>query len=437
VAASLRPESVNTRVAEPLESAVALQRPLGRRGFITKGMAVVGLGSVLPAAFVRAAFAEGVPAGVTSRRRVLVVLQLGGGNDGLNTVIPYTEGLYFDARPRIGVNPEAALHLDGTVALHPELTGLKALYDRGQVAVVQGVGYPDPNRSHFRSMEIWHTASTAEDVRTGWLGRLLDATSHEQHSRWRAANVGTELPESFDSRLSFVPSIGSVQTYALRTDPAASAQTSRRITDWVRLHASQAALGGALAFVSKVGEDAYQSTLDLKASTASYEPMATYPGNALASALRTAAQLITSNLGTGICYVTTGGFDSHAGQANSQPRLLRAVSESVAAFYADLAARGIDGEVLTLMWTEFGRRVRENGSAGTDHGTATPVFVMGGGVRGGLYGETPSLGNLDDNGDLKFTTDFRSVYGTLLARWFGTDPKDVLGAAYPELPLFV
>jgi uncharacterized protein (DUF1501 family) len=432
----MHPESVNKRVDEPVESSIGLGRPLSRRGFVTKGLALVGLGTVLPSAFVRAAFAEGTPPGVSAKRRVLVVVQLGGGNDGLNTVIPYTDGLYYDARPRIALNAEAALHLDSHVALHPEMKGIKALYDNGQVAVIQGVGYPDPSRSHFRSMEIWHTASTAENVRTGWLGRLLDATHHEQDALWRAANIGSELPESFRANNSFVPSIGSVQTYGLATDPAARGQSMRRITDWVRLYASQAALGGALALVSKTGEDAYQSTLDLKAASSAYQPLATYPGNALASALRTSAQIITSNLGTGICYVTTGGFDSHAGQASSQPRLLQAVSESVAAFYADLTARGIDQDVVTLVWTEFGRRVRENGSAGTDHGTATPVFIIGGGVKGGLYGETPSLRDLDDNGDLKFNTDFRSVYGTLLARWFGTDPRDVLGTAFPELPLF-
>ncbi|MEI6664565.1 MAG: DUF1501 domain-containing protein, partial [Chloroflexota bacterium] len=163
---------------------------------------------------------------------------------------------------------------------------------------------------------------------------------------------------------------------------------------------------------------------------------ATYPGNALGTALKTAAQLITSNLGMGVCYVTTGGFDTHAAESGTQANLLKATSDAVSAFYADLTAQGLDKDVLTLMWTEFGRRVKENGSQGTDHGTATPVFLVGGGLKGGLYGETPSVRNLDSNGDLKFNTDFRSVYSTVLSRWFGTDPKDVLGTAYPELPIF-
>ena len=430
-------ETVNAHVDEPVERSDALRRPLGRRGFLMKGMAVVGLGSVLPAAFVQAAFAEGTPAGVASGRRALVVVQLGGGNDGLNTIVPYADGAYFDARPRIRVKPEAVLQLDAKVGMHPEFAGMKALYDRGQLAVVQGVGYPAPNRSHFRSMEIWHTASLDEHVPNGWLGRLLDATRYEQSAHWRAANIGSELAESLVADHAFVPSLASIQSYALQIDSAARGEATRRITDWVRLYASQAALGGALALVSKTGTEAYRSSVDLGNKAAAYKAMAKYPGNALGTALKTSAQLLTANLGTGICYVTTGGFDSHVGQANSQPGLLRGVSESISAFYADLAAHGMDKDVLTLVWSEFGRRVKENGGGGTDHGTAGPVFLVGGGVRGGLYGETPSLRNLDGGGDLKFNTDFRSVYATILERWFKTDPKDVLRAAFPTLPILV
>lgn len=421
---------------EPGESAAPLLRPLSRRGFITKGLAFVSVGAFMPAAFVRAAFAEGTPPGVESKRRTLVVLQLGGANDGLNTVIPYTDGAYYDARPRIAVNPEAALHLDDRLALHPALTGLKALYDRGQVAIVQGVGYPHPNRSHFRSMEIWHTGSLGEHEPTGWLGRLLDATRHEQHSLWRAADIGAELPLSLSAAESFVPALASIPTYALRMDPGARGQQDRRVTDWVRLCATQAALGGALALVSETGAQAYQSTVDLSRETRGYTAQATYPASAIGSALQTCAQLITSNLGTGVCYVTTGGFDSHAAQNRTQPNLLQGVSEAIAAFYADLGGRGIESDVATLVWTEFGRRVHQNASDGTDHGTATPVFLIGGGVRGGLHGETPSLRDLDENGDLKFNTDFRSVYASVLSQWFHVAPSDVLRESFPELRLF-
>ncbi len=423
-------ESVNVRVDEPVERSSALNRPLTRRGFVTKGMAVVGLGTVLPAAFVRSAFAESLPSGVTSKRRVLVVVQLGGGNDGLNTVIPYSEGKYYDARPRLAVSAESVLQLNDQVGLHPSMVSMKGLFDQGKLAVIQGVGYPNPNRSHFRSMEIWHTASMTENAPTGWLGRLLDATHHEQKALWKAANIGSEIPQSRATRKTFVPSRASVQSFGLRETGA------RRTTDGVRLYAAQAAMGGALALLSQTGTDAYESTLQLKGKTASYKPMATYPGNALGTALKTSAQLISSNLGTGVCYVTTGGFDTHVGQPGAQTGLLKAVSDAVAAFQDDLAAQGMEKDVMTLIWTEFGRRVKENGSSGTDHGTAGPVFVVGGGINGGLFGETPSVRNLDDNGDLKFSTDFRSVYSTLLSRWFQTNPKDVLPENYPEIPLW-
>ncbi|MCC6238187.1 MAG: DUF1501 domain-containing protein [Dehalococcoidia bacterium] len=426
------PERVNPAM-EPREDGTRLTSALSRRSFITKGLAVVGLGTVIPSAFVRAVFAEDAAGAPGGRRRVLVVLQLGGGNDGLNTVIPVTDGAYFDSRPRIGVNPEAALPLGDGFALHPNMGAVKGLWDQGRVAIVRGVGYPQPNRSHFRSMEIWHAGTTDERERTGWLGRLMDATHYEQRSNWHAANMGSSLPISLSSQGSFAASVDSIPTYSLAMDGGAKGQSARRTEDWVRLYAEQGAMGGALALVSKVGTAAYESTVSLKRETAGYQPGATYPTNALGTALKTMAQIATSNLGTTIGYVTTGGFDSHANQAGTQPQLLQAVSDSVGAFYADLAAHGMDHDVITVMWTEFGRRVRENASGGTDHGTATPVFVFGGDVRPGLYGDPPSLHALDEQGDLRYTTDFRSVYSTILSMWFGVDPRDVLQGAYPTL----
>jgi len=370
-----------------------------------------------------------------------VVLQLAGGNDGLNTVIPVGDHAYFDARPGIAVNPEAVLPLGQGMAFNPVMTGMKTLYDRDQLAVVLGVGYPNPNRSHFRSMDIWHSASMDEQAETGWVGRLLDATKHEQSSLWRAANIGQTMPLSMESNDSFVPSLGSVPEFVLQTDGGPQ-EGPRRTQNFLQLYrrqaealATQAEYGSQLAFVSRTGLEAYQSTVDLRAAVGAYSAKATYPTTPLASALKTAAQLITSNLATGICYVTTGGFDTHAGQTNVQNGLLGGVSNALLAFYDDLQGQGVADQVTTLVWSEFGRRVKENGSRGTDHGTAGPMFIIGGGVRGGLHGEQPSLSSLD-TGDLKFTTDFRSVYASVIAQRFSIDPKDVLGASYPMLPLF-
>ncbi|MBM3139828.1 MAG: DUF1501 domain-containing protein [Chloroflexi bacterium] len=421
-----------------------LDRPLGRRTLIRRGIAFVSTAALMPPAFVRAVFDEAsVASAAEAPRRVLVILQLGGGNDGLNTVVPYRDGAYHDARRQLGLNPESLLHLNDEFALHPKLTGIKELYDQQRVAVVLGAGYPHPNRSHFRAMDIWHTGSTDERVYTGWLGRLLDATRYEQRALWHAANVGADEPLSLKSTSSFVPSLASVPAYALQVDPQFPRQADRRITDWLRLYrqqaegmARQAEYGGQLAFVSETGLEAYESTVDLRRNATGYQAKTEYPRTPLASALQTVAGLVVSNLGTTIAYVTTGGFDTHAGQSGTQDRLLGVVSDAVRAFYADLDGHGLSDGVTTLGWTEFGRRVRQNGSGGTDHGTATPTFLIGGHVRGGIYGEQPSLTRLDRNGDLQFTTDFRSIYATIISGLFGTDPADVLGARYPVLPVF-
>ncbi|MGE3855761.1 MAG: DUF1501 domain-containing protein [Dehalococcoidia bacterium] len=427
-----------------------LTRPIDRRTFIRRGIAFVGAGAFTPPAFLRAVFdEETLPLTQTSavqaaaQRHVLVVLQLAGGNDGLNTVAPIGDRAYFDARPGLALNPEAALPLEQGLALNPAMTGMKALYDRGQLGVVLGVGYPDPNRSHFRSMDIWHSASMDEVADTGWIGRLLDATKAEQQSMWRAANIGGTQPLSLRSEESFVPSIGSVPGYVLQTDGRFRGESERRQQAFVQLYraqaealAEQAAYGGQLAFVSKTGLEAYQSTVDLHAAVGEYETSVAYPGTPLAGAMKTAAQLITSNLATGVCYVTTGGFDTHSNQSNTQNGLLGTVSDALLAFYDDLAAQGIADRVTTLVWSEFGRRVKENGSRGTDHGTAGPMFIVGGGVRPGLHGEQPSVASVDRNGDLKFTTDFRSVYASVIAQRFNIEPRDILGASYPQLALY-
>ncbi len=452
-------------------------RTIDRRTLIRRGIAFVtagGLAAAMPPAFLRVAVDEGsrpgkqlagwpqdedaldaaLPStGVTqpppASQRVFVIVQLAGGNDGLNTVIPYTDGAYFDARRDLALDPESLLHLDDRFALHPSLSGLQEVWDRGQLAIVQGVGYPDPNRSHFRSMDIWHTASMAEHSETGWLGRLLDATAHEGDSLWRATNVGVAAPRSLAANEAFVPSLGSVPSYVLSTDPRFPAEEDRRVQHWLQLYASQAAelatqaeYGGQLAFVSDTGLQAYDSTVALEAEAGDYIAAVDYPETPLAQALQTVAQLASSNLGTMICYVTTGGFDTHAGQANMQERLLQTLGDALLAFSNDLAGHALSEAVTTMVWTEFGRRVGENGSGGTDHGTAGPAFLLGGSVRGGsvrggFHGEPASVAALDGNGDLKFTTDFRSIYASVIERWFEADPADVLDGRYPTLPLLV
>lgn len=436
----------------PVNDETFLDRPVDRRTLIRRGLAFVGMSAAMPPAFVRAVF-DDRPASASPfdpievneapRRRVLVVLQVAGGNDGLNTVVPYTDGAYYDARPGLAIPPEDVLTLDEGLGLHPSLSGVKALHDRGDAAVVLGVGYPNPNRSHFASMDVWHTASTEGWSDTGWLGRLLDATQHEQDSLWRAANVGAAAPKSLATTEAFVPSLASVPAYVLQTDPRYPAEGERRVTDFLQLYAAQASelavqaeYGGQLALVSEVGLQAYESTLQLQAATSDYEPKVEYPDTPLARALQTAAELVTSEAGTGVVYVTTGGFDTHSAQADQHANLLQVVGDAVLAFHDDLDAHGFGDEVTMMAWTEFGRRVGQNGSSGTDHGTAGPLFLFGGAVKGGLHGEQPSVADLDDNGDLKFSVDFRSVYASVASELFDTDPADVLDGKYAELSLF-
>ena len=426
-------------------------RPIDRRSFIKGGMAFVSAAAAMPPAFLRATFDDNsIPiADVTKEtaasigRRVLVVLQMAGGNDGLNTVIPLNDRGYFDARPGLAQNPESTLPLGNGLAFNSVMTGMKRLWDERRMAVVLGVGYPNPNRSHFRAMDIWHTASTTNVTGNGWIGRLMDATAHETDSAWRGANIGNELPRSLFADSVFVPSLSSIPAYVLSTDRKFPKDTDRRLQAFAQLNARyaqdaaiQAEYGGSLAFVSQTGFEAYQSTVMLQTDAKSYEPKAVYPNTPLAQAFKTAATLIMSRLGTGVVYVTTGGFDTHSGQAAGQARLLQTVSDAVGAFYADLAAQEAAEDVSTVMWTEFGRRVKENGSGGTDHGTATPMFVVGGGVTSGFYGDQPSTLSTDSNGDLKYTTDFRSVYASIVEQRFGVASKDVLGQSYRTLPLF-
>jgi uncharacterized protein (DUF1501 family) len=358
---------------------------------------------------------------------------MAGGNDGLNTVVPYADGAYYSLRQGIGVPRTAVLDLNGRIGLHPALKGFKSLWDKKQLAVIEGVGYPQPNLSHFRSMQIWHSAAPESVKYTGWLGAYLDATIAESSSQWRAVDVGASLPLSLSSSGSFVPAIDSVAAYALRTDAKYPKDHQNKLNAWAALYAEAAAQPGLAAFVGGAGKDAYKSSLDLQQFAAGYKPAATYPNTALGRALQLVAQIVTSSLGTGVAYVTTGGFDTHSAQPNEHQLLLTQLSDAVSAFNLDIEGHSRQDDVVLMTWSEFGRRPQQNGSSGTDHGTAAPMFVVGAPVKGGAYGEPPSLSSLDADGNLKFTTDFRQVYTTVLEDWLGADGTEVLGKQFSKL----
>lgn len=420
-----------------------------RRQFLYTGLAMVSTIGSAPSFLTSssAALAAGVDPRLSSQPgvpedRVLVVVQLSGGNDGLNTVVPFGVPAYYQSRPAIGVAENDVIPLDTTngIGLHPALRPVHELIGEGLGTVVQGVGYPNPNRSHFASMDIWHTGDTLAGGRggggvsggiprgTGWVGRAMDADKKQteglgcicfgsesplaaqgQHAkpvafdrpemfRWTGRDLHPALSEAYDT-LQHAPTASSAD------DPA--------------------------SFIFRTAMDA-QVASDRVRNAVAKRPETRFPGGDLGRQLAMVASMIKAGLPTRVYYVALGGFDTHANQAGQHQRLLSDFADSMKAFYAELAATGHRSRVVTMAFSEFGRRVRQNASGGTDHGAAGPLFLFGEGVKSGLLGQHPSLDQLDE-GDLAHTTDFRCVYAELLDRWLKLDSRTVLGQRYPHL----
>ena len=362
-----------------------------------------------------------------SEEGTLVLLQLTGGNDGLSSLIPWADDAYAAARRSIRFTEEEVLRLDNYLGLHPNLEFMRSQYDEGRVAIVQGVGYPNPNRSHFKSMDIWHSASpNGRAVKSGWIGRLSEALSVGGYNPERVVHVGGSLPYSLYSNTS--PAVSFVQPDNYRWIGNEPEMTD--VADRVG-HEPGA---GAIGHVRSVMRDAAASSRRIRTAATDYETEVRYPNSSLARSLQTAAALIKSELGCRVISLQQTGFDTHQGQRKTHSRLMADLDEALGAFQTDLAGSEAGRKTVTLAFSEFGRRVIENGSSGTDHGTAGPVFMLGNGVSGGLHAEHPSLTDRDGD-DLIFTTDFRSVYATVIEDLFGVDSERVLGAKYEKLPL--
>lgn len=383
--------------------------------------------------------------------RVLVVVQLGGGNDGLNTVIPVGHDEYYRARPTIGVARPQTLDLGKgqDVALHPALEGIKSLYDEGLCSVIQGTGYPNPNRSHFQSMDIWHTADTS-GTGAGWIGRYLDA----ECCGFGKGESGTA--ESAPSESPMQPAIAIGRTAPLAMEggrikavafesPDLFRWTGSEIHESLERPYSELTMRGSTDehadhptadFLMKTALDAQVSS-DLIRKAVSRAPMVPFPGTDLGRQLQMVSSMIRAGLKTRVYYVSMGGFDTHAGQGSqngSHANLLRQFGDALRAFYTDLKRHENDTRVMTMCFSEFGRRVGQNASGGTDHGTAAPMFLLGPMVRRGVIGDHPSLRDLD-SGDLKHTIDFRSVYAGILEQWLSADSKAILKSSYRALPV--
>jgi uncharacterized protein (DUF1501 family) len=386
---------------------------ISRRELLNRSVGFFSLGPLAPTLWRRAAEA----AEPRRDNTILVVLELTGGNDGLNTVVPFADDVYHKSRPTLRVQPEKVLKLDDHVGLHPALKELHKRWESGHLAVVQGVGYPNPNRSHFRSMEIWQTGTVGPATPAGWLGRVSDA-----HPRWETCHVGQGTsPLALVGRKSAAQSISSVDEF--RLDPGAELPTQfanhrgDSVCDQIcHRYASARALVHRL--------DRLRTEI----------PSASVADN-LDGRMETICRLIEADSAYRVYYTSLGGFDTHAGQLYAHQELLRMLGQAVAGFLEHLKSRKLDDRVLVLVFSEFGRRLKENASGGTDHGSAAPVLLAGPSVKAGLIGPHPSLANLDETGDPRFSVDFRDVYATVLRRWLYVDPLPILGARNSDLAL--
>lgn len=373
---------------------------------------LVSLASTTPLFLTQSAAAGAEQKGET----ILVVVQLSGGNDGLNTVIPYKHELYRKARPSLVQDAATVIKLKDDLGLHASLKGFSKLWEAGQLAIVQGVGYPNPNRSHFESMDIWHTANLKLGDRTsGWLGRTFDQLKlqrPEQQSSPALHLGGEEQPLALAARDVPTPSITSLEQFKLDTGK----NEARRQSIESAVAAARTVDNNLLKFVSTRSTAALKLSHHLEQSARNYATSVKYPETQLAGKLKQVAQLIDAGLGNRVYYVTLDGFDTHSDQAPAHTGLLQQLGDALAAFTEDLQVHGHLDRVASLVFSEFGRRVQENSSRGTDHGAAAPSFIIGNKVKAGLIGKHPKLDDLDD-GDLKFHTDFRALYSSLLTNW--------------------
>jgi uncharacterized protein (DUF1501 family) len=425
-----------------------------RRVFLQKGLTLLAVAPTIPAFLDQTVMALSDAQDVKRTQqpsgkdgKILVVVQLGGGNDGLNTVVPYADDQYHRLRPTLGKEPKAVLKIDNYIGLHENLAPLKKIFDDGQLAVIQGVGYPNPNRSHFRSMDIWQSAQPDRDVaETGWIGRYFDNTCPGTDP-----NVGVSigeslplamqgdriLPLSFDRPDNYRYKGRDVDDYLKLNKATEAANITRAEVSADRLlrrpERDIPTPQSQLDFLHRTAMDAQISSNDILRFTRQYNG-AEYPANDFGNGLRMVAAMIGGQLPTRVYYVTLGGFDTHAAETARHDQLMTQLSAGLAAFWGDMKRQGNQDRVMMMTFSEFGRRVAQNASNGTDHGTAAPMFVIGGNVKQGVIGNHPSLTDLDQ-GDLKYHIDFRSVYASILQDWLGTASKPILGSQFNTLSI--
>ena len=365
---------------------------------------------------------------------VLVILQMSGAYDALNTFIPYSDPHYADYRQVLRIPPEEVLAVDDKVGFHPAMAPIKNMYDQGKVAVLQGIGYPNPIRSHFRSMDIWHTAEPDKMITDGWLGRAIRDLDPDKENILTAVNFGRGLPRALAAPGVSVASVGDLNSYGVLTGIEDKQDRTLALDIFGRMYSPMIGSGAVNDYLSQTGLDALKGADILSTAPKTYSSSVEYGGSPFAQWLKNIAQVHIAGFGTRVLYtgVNPGTFDTHANENITMPKLWGDVSNAVSDFYEDLKEHHANEEVVMLMFTEFGRRVQENGS-GTDHGSGSVAFVIGDSVKGGLYGEYPSLEpDKLDQGDLQWNNDFRGTYATLLEKWMGVDANPVLGGQFEQ-----
>ena len=373
----------------------------------------------------------------TKKDPVLVVLQLSGGNDALNTLVPHGDPLYYDNRPAVRVPEGQALDLDGYAGLNPNMGPLKRLYDEGKVAVIQGVGYPNPNRSHFRSMDIWHTCEPDKQGTEGWLGRVIREIDPNKENVLTGVNFGRGLPRALAAPGVPVASVGNLATYGVLTGIEADEQRIEALDIFSKMYSPTIGRSSVVDYLSQTGMDALKGADILSTAPEMYSSTVEYGDDVVAQYMKNIAQVHLAGFGTRILYTTApyNSFDTHAGELAAHASLWGNTSNAIADFMDDLREHNASDNVTLLVFTEFGRRVHDNGS-GTDHGSGGVAFVVGDNVKGGMYGEYPSLE--EDKlleGDLHFNNDFRSIYTDLLEGWMGLDAQPLVNGQFEKFNL--
>ena len=364
---------------------------------------------------------------------VIVVVQLSGGNDFMNTVIPFTEGIYYDNRPLVGIPEDKVLPFTDTLAWHPSATAFKRIYEQGKMAIIQGVGTEHASRSHFRAMDIWHTCEPETIATEGWLAKVIRHIDPESSNPITAVNMGRGLPRALAAPGVTATSIGDLDNYGLMSGIELQEERDRDLQIFQRMYTPAIGSGLVMDYLSTTGRSVITGADMLAAAPQKYKSTVEYADNPIAKSLRDVARVHTAGLGTRIFYTNHAGYDHHAQEVPGHAKLRTELTVAIEDFMQDLRDQDAADEVNILVFTEFGRRIKDNGS-GTDHGTGGGAFLIGENVRGGLYSEYPSLAPADwvFGEDMDFTIDFRSIYSTILDQWMGIDPVDIVGGTFEQ-----